>query len=106
MSYMTAIQVKNILAQKGFPRGKKSSSAKTPIDGVATYDTKDGWVQVWYNNTKLATKDGQPSDLHNAQMHYLIHFALTTMSEFESKITDNDIYGHYKSREYFYRKAK
>lgn len=106
MSYMTATQVKNILAQKGIPRGKKSSYAKMAVDGVATYDIEDGWVQVSYVNAALASKDKVSTNDHNAQMHYLIHFALTTMSEFESKITDNDIYGHYKRREYFYRKAK
>lgn len=106
MSYMSATQVKNILAQKGFPRGKKLGHAKTAVDGVATCDIEDGWVQVLYHNAKLAQIDGQPPLLHNAQMCYLIHFALETMSEFESKITDKDIYGHYKNREYFYRKAK
>lgn len=106
MNYMTATQVKNILAQKGFPRGKKSSYAKTPIDGVATYDIGEGWVQVWYNNAKLAKKDGQPPALHNSQMHNLIHFALTDMSGFEANIKQDDIYGQYKTHVYLYRKAK
>jgi hypothetical protein len=106
MSYMTATQVKNILAQKGFPRGKKLSSTNSPTGGVVTLPQDDGWVQVAYSNSSLAAKDNVSSEIHNAQMHYLIHFALMNMSEFEFKLIEKDIYGHYKSREYLYRKAK
>jgi hypothetical protein len=106
MSYMTAIQVKNILAQKGFPRGKKSSSTNSPTGGVVTYPQADGWVQVVYANSSLAAKDNVPAEKHNAQMLNLIHFALTAMCEFEADIRETHLYGHYKSRVYLYRKAK
>lgn len=106
MSYITATQVKNILAQKGFPRGKKLGSTNSPTGGVVTYPKDDGWVQLAYSNSSLAAKDNVSAEVHNAQMHKLIDFALVTMLGFEGKIHEHDTYGHYKRQEYFYRKAK
>lgn len=99
MNYVSATQVKNILAQKGFLRGKKSTHDKKPIDGVATWQSEDGWVSVAYDHSSL-------NATQLMSMNKLIRFALVIMNGFEEKMSRNETLGLHKEFELLYRKVK
>ena len=104
MTYLSAVQVKNLLAKKGVARGKKSNYAKLPSNGVVTTDLGDGWVWVEYSNAEQAAKEGVDSRSYNHSMGEIIHFILKDMNDFEYRQEarqgmQNVFYEH------FYRKA-
>ena len=84
MKYLTATQVKNILAKRGIPRGRKVSQTEPASNGVVVYEDSNGWVRVLYSNKQWATTDGVSLEKHNDQMSYLINFILTEMHGFEA----------------------
>lgn len=103
MSYLSAIQVKNLLAGYGIKRGKKSSYAKVPVDGVVTTNLGAGWVHVDFSDAAQAVKEGIDSRSYNHSMGEIIHFILSDMNQFEFRYeSERDISGRHN---YFYRKA-
>ena len=103
MTYLSAIQVKNILAGYGVKRGKKSNYAKAPQEGATTTNLGDGWVWVEFSDAKQATKENVDPTAYNHSMGEIIHFILTDMNQFEFR---KEVTGQLNNRHnYFYRKA-
>lgn len=104
MTYLTAMQVKNLLAKKGIARGRKSSNEKSAIGGAVVTALADGWVWVQYANSEQAQKENIDPVSFDFGMKEIIHFILKDMNEFEYRhevITNasQTLYQH------FYRKA-
>lgn len=104
MTYLSALQVKNLLVKKGITRGAKASGSKKAIGGVATTDLGDGWVWVQYSNSAQAEKEGVNPTAYDFGMKEIIHFILKDMNNFEYRhevreTTTQPLYDH------FYRKA-
>lgn len=103
MTYLSATQVKNVLAGYGIKRGKKSSYAKVPVGGVVTTNLGAGWVHVDYSDTAQAKKEGADFRSFNHSMGEIIHFILADMNQFEFRYeSERDMTGRHN---YFYRKA-
>jgi hypothetical protein len=104
MTYLSALQVKNLLAKKGIKRGTKSSYAKNPKNGLTTTQLGDGWVMVEFFDTEEAKKEKVDPSSYNREMNRIIHFILKDMNDFEYRYEARQnplrtVYDHY------YRKA-
>jgi|LauGreDrversion4_2_1035121.scaffolds.fasta_scaffold103324_4 hypothetical protein len=104
MTYLSALQVKNLLAKKGIKRGTKTSYAKNPRNGLTTTQLGDGWVMVEFFDSAEAMKEKVDPRSYNHDMREIIHFVLKDMHEFEYRheARPNPFGTAY---DHFYRKA-
>jgi hypothetical protein len=101
MAYLSAVQVKNMLAKKGIAKGMKLGHTKQPVRGAVTTNLGDGWVWVQFANDEAATKEKLSPSAYNSEVMFFIHFILRDMLGFEYRheVRQNRTYDH------FYRKA-
>lgn len=83
MTYLSAVQTKNILAKYGIAKGKKSNYSSGSRDGAVATLISDGWLQVGYNNPALARESKVELVTHNSEAINLIHFILKDRNKFE-----------------------